>query len=177
MASRVTRLLLPLALLLYAAPALPSRHFRMSPPQVTKNLGEQVKLQCEVLSPTSVTGCSWLFQKRGGPTSPVFLMYISKTRIKLAEERNSQRLSGGRTQDSVYSLTLQSFQSEDEGYYFCSIVSNYMLYFSPLVPVFLPGPGAEGAGPLGVGVWDSPLNPLFHIDAPFSSFLAPLGAT
>ncbi|KAM5254547.1 T-cell surface glycoprotein CD8 alpha chain isoform 1-T1 [Hipposideros larvatus] len=147
MALWVSRLLLPLALLLYAAPALGSREFRMLPQTVeVKSRGERVTLKCEVVLSTSAQGCSWLYQKPGAPTSPIFLMYTSSTRTKLAEGLDSKRFSGMKTQD-VYSLTLNDFQEKDQGYYFCSVLSNAVLHFSPLVPVFLPAKPTTPAPP------------------------------
>lgn len=138
MALWVSGLPLPLALLLCAAPALGSTSFRMLPPTVElKSLGQQVTLKCEVLRSTSMQGCSWLYQKPGAPTSPIFLMYIS-SRSKLAAGLDSKRISGLKTHDDVYSLTFNDFQEKDQGYYFCSVLSNSELHFSPLVPVFLP---------------------------------------
>ncbi|KAM7079122.1 T-cell surface glycoprotein CD8 alpha chain [Molossus nigricans] len=130
-------LLLPLALMLHAATVLGSSQFRMSPREVRGTLGQRVELQCEVLL-TTATGCSWLFQRRGAAASPVFLMYSSKVRTKLAEELDAAQFSGGRTQDNVYSLVLTRFGEENQGYYFCAALSNSVLHFSPFVPVFLP---------------------------------------
>lgn len=146
----------------------------MSPRELKGNLGQRVELRCEVLLNTA-TGCSWLHQQRGAATSPVFLMYISKTRTKLAEGLDDN-ISGGRTQENVYSLVLNRFREENQGYYFCAVLSNSVLYFSPFVPVFLPGPRAESAHRSVRGLGRTS-KPVFRTDAPLSSLLAPLGAT
>lgn len=144
----------------------------MLPREVKATLGQRVELRCEVLM-TTTSGCSWLYQPRGAAASPVFLMYISKIRTKLAEELDASRFSGERKQDNVYSLVLSRFRSEDQGYYFCTVLSNSALYFSPFVPVFLPGPRGRRSA------WGSgrASKPVLHTDAPLSSLLAPLGAT
>ncbi|KAM9211864.1 T-cell surface glycoprotein CD8 alpha chain [Dugong dugon] len=135
MASPVTALLLPLALLLQAAASAAQRPsaFRVSPLKVKGTLGKSVELECEVLLSNFASGCSWLFQRPDAATSPTFLLYISSSRPK----PSSGRYSGSKT-ESRFKFTLHNFQVEDQGYYFCSVVSNHALYFSAVVPVFLP---------------------------------------
>nr|XP_020041467.1 T-cell surface glycoprotein CD8 alpha chain [Castor canadensis] len=137
MASRVTTWLLPLALLLHVATAQPLKQFRMSPPEVVGRLGEKVELRCEVLLIPVVQGCSWLYVPPGDAARPTFIMYISSTRTKVADGLDPQQFSGSKSQSS-YTLTLRSLREKDQGYYFCTVLSNSMMYFSPFVPVFLP---------------------------------------
>lgn len=120
----------------------------MSPPHAVAERGENVKLICKVLLSTS-QGCSWLFQKRGDGLAPTFLIYLSSTRKKSNDNLNSNQISGEKNGDE-YTLTLSKFSEENQGFYFCSVTSNSVVYFSPLVPVFLPGLGAEVSSP---GCW------------------------
>ncbi|XP_004642844.1 T-cell surface glycoprotein CD8 alpha chain [Octodon degus] len=127
-------LLLQVALLLDAAEAQ-GNQFRMSPSQLVARVGDKVTLRCEVLLPNAPSSCSWLFQPRQVSRSPTFLLYqmISRTKFAQGQTRLSSSKSG-----NTYTLTLTGFQQQDEGYYFCSVSANMMLYFSPFIPVFLP---------------------------------------
>ncbi|XP_036981493.2 T-cell surface glycoprotein CD8 alpha chain [Artibeus jamaicensis] len=135
MTSPATQVALPLALLLHAAAVLGWNEFRMTPREVTATVGQKVELRCEVFV-TKSSGCTWLFQRREAAASPVFLMYIG-TRTKIAEGLESH-ISGQKFQNDGYTLTLHSFTEKDQGYYFCSVVANSIVYFSPFVPVFPP---------------------------------------
>ncbi|XP_010623949.1 T-cell surface glycoprotein CD8 alpha chain isoform X1 [Fukomys damarensis] len=138
MAPRLTAwLLLQVALLLHAAEAQGSNQFRMSPQKVVAGVGDKVTLRCEVLVRNVLPGCSWLFQPRGATRSPTFLMYQSGSQPKLASGLDEKRFMGAKS-SNTYTLTVNGFREQDEGYYFCSVVANTVLYFSPLLPVFLP---------------------------------------
>ncbi|KAK7806585.1 hypothetical protein U0070_017190 [Myodes glareolus] len=99
-------------------------------------LGKELKLKCSVRLSTT-QGCSWLFQKDGSGVKPTFLLYRS-TRLKVNDELDANKFSGEKN-GNEYTLTLKKFGEEDQGYYFCSATSNSVVYFSPLLPVFLPG--------------------------------------
>ncbi|XP_057598195.1 T-cell surface glycoprotein CD8 alpha chain [Hippopotamus amphibius kiboko] len=138
MSSPVTSLLLPLALLLDAAVVLESFSFRMSPPKMQAHLGEKVNLHCEVLQSSMSSGCSWLYQKPEAASRPIFLMYLSSSRSKTAEGLDTNYISGNKVDGTNFRLTLHRFREKDQGYYFCSSISNSVMYFSNFVPVFLP---------------------------------------
>ncbi|XP_005385445.1 PREDICTED: T-cell surface glycoprotein CD8 alpha chain isoform X2 [Chinchilla lanigera] len=134
-------LLLQVALLLDASEAQGKNNFRMSPPSLVARVGNKVTLRCEVLLPNAPQSCSWLFQPRDVARSPTFLLYQSGPRTKLAPglDQKQSRFSGSKS-GNTYTLTLNGFQQQDEGYYFCSVSTNMMLYFSPFLPVRLPDP-------------------------------------
>lgn len=122
----------------------------MSPRELVAQVGTKVTLRCEVLVPNAPAGCSWLFQPRHDAKGPTFLLYHSASGTKLAPGLEQKRFSPSKS-SNTYTLTVNSFQKRDEGYYFCSVSGNMMLYFSPFVPVFLPGAsaGRVSAGRLG----------------------------
>ncbi|XP_004691440.1 PREDICTED: T-cell surface glycoprotein CD8 alpha chain [Condylura cristata] len=135
LASPVTTLLLPLALLLHAARVYSDTNaFRIRERKLPRQLNESMELSCEVLLPTQ-SGCSWLFQRREGP--PLFLVYLSSSRNKVADSLTS-KIKGKKEAPSQYSLTLNHFQEHDQGYYFCTVTHNWAIHFSSVVSVFLP---------------------------------------
>ncbi|CAH7139980.1 Cd8a [Phodopus roborovskii] len=136
MASRVT-CFLSLTLLLDVVPEHQGlEQFQMLPKKVVAQPGKEVTLSCEVLLPIS-QGCSWLFQKEGSGVKPTFLFYLSSTRKVGNKNLPSFAISANKN-GNKYTLTLSTFTKENEGYYFCSVTGNSVVYFSPLVPVFLP---------------------------------------
>lgn len=59
-------------------------------------------------------------------------------RLKVNDELDANKFSGDKN-GNEYTLTLKKFGEKDQGYYFCSTTSNSVVYFSPLLPAFLPG--------------------------------------
>ncbi|XP_021047400.1 T-cell surface glycoprotein CD8 alpha chain [Mus pahari] len=114
-----------------------SGQFIISPKKMDAELGQKVELVCEVVWSTS-QGCSWLFQNSSSKLpQPIFVVYIasSHSKITLNDELDPKLFSAKRDMNK-YILTLNKFSKETEGYYFCSVTSNSMMYFSSLVPVF-----------------------------------------
>ncbi|XP_051830359.1 T-cell surface glycoprotein CD8 alpha chain isoform X2 [Antechinus flavipes] len=137
--SAVGSLLLPLALLLQPFGSQAQQGFRMNPTEKRDvRQSEQVRLQCEALS-SSNTGCSWLRQAPGA-LIPTFLLYISggTNSVKLADGLDATKFAGEKVSPSTYRLTVKDFRAQDQGYYFCVVTRNAIMYFSPFVAVFLP---------------------------------------
>lgn len=102
-------------------------------------VGQKVELTCEVLLTTS-QGCSWLFQNSSSKLpQPIFIAYSSFSGNKLNDRLDPKLFSAKREHTQKYILTLNKFVEENQGYYFCSVTSNSVMYFSPLVPVFQKG--------------------------------------
>lgn len=126
-----------LALADLAAELQGSELLQISSANKSPELGKELKLKCDVRLPTP-QGCSWLFQKGGSGVKPTFLLYRSASRIKVNDELDANQFSGEKN-GNEYTLTLKKFGKENQGYYFCSATGNSVVYFSPLLPVFLPG--------------------------------------
>ncbi|XP_038174837.1 T-cell surface glycoprotein CD8 alpha chain [Arvicola amphibius] len=137
MASPVTCILSLTLLLDLVAELQGSEQLQISSLKKSPELGKELKLKCSVLLSTS-QGCTWLFQKDGSGVKPTFLLYLSTTKIKVNDQLDENQFSGNRN-DKEYTLILKKFGEENQGYYFCSVTGNSVVYFSPLLPVFLPG--------------------------------------
>ncbi|XP_021021161.1 T-cell surface glycoprotein CD8 alpha chain [Mus caroli] len=142
MASPLTRflslnlLLLGESMILGSGEAKPQApEFRILPKKMDAELGQKVELVCEVLGSIS-QGCSWLFQNSSSELpQPTFLVYIASSHDKITWKEELKLFSAKRDTNK-YVLTLNKFSKENEGYYFCSVISNSVMYFSSLVQVF-----------------------------------------
>uniref|UniRef100_A0A8C6GSA2 T-cell surface glycoprotein CD8 alpha chain n=1 Tax=Mus spicilegus TaxID=10103 RepID=A0A8C6GSA2_MUSSI len=116
----------------------PAPELRIFPKKMDAELGQKVELVCEVLGSIS-QGCSWLFQNSSSKLpQPTFVVYMASSHDKITwdEKLNSSKLfSAVKDTNNKYILTLNKFSKENEGYYFCSVISNSVMYFSSLVPV------------------------------------------
>lgn len=138
MASRLTCFLSLNLLLLDFTRLRSSGQFLMSTKKVDAKLGQKVDLACEVLPTTAQGGCSWLFQNSSSKLpQPTFIVYLAahSAMTKLNENLDSQLFSAKRDKNK-YTLTLNKFGKENQGYYFCTIFVNSAMVISPLVPVF-----------------------------------------
>lgn len=122
--------------------------------KVDAELGQKVDLTCEVLTTLTQGGCSWLFQNSSSKLpQPTFLVYVAASTgtVKL-DNRLDSKLFSAKKDNKKYTLTLNKFGKENQGYYFCTIFINSVMIFSPLVPVFQKGSeaGAPFSWVLGV---------------------------
>ncbi|XP_021514652.1 T-cell surface glycoprotein CD8 alpha chain [Meriones unguiculatus] len=145
MASRVA-CFLSLTLLLGVLPGLQgSGSIKISSKESAVQLGQKVELACEVQISTS-QGCSWLFQDGSSePPKLKFIAYVSSMgQPKGIDKQDAKYFSAKKTGDK-YILTVSGFSKKQEGYYFCSSISNAVVYFSRLLPVFLSEPRTSPA--------------------------------
>lgn len=122
----------------------------MSPKKMDAKVGQKVELTCEVLWTTS-QGCSWLFQSSSSTQpQPIFIVYLPLSHSgKKWNDRLDPELFSAKREERTNKciLILNKFVEENQGYYFCSVTSNSVMYFSPLVPVFEKGLEAEVPSP------------------------------
>ncbi|NXK61333.1 CD8A protein, partial [Sylvietta virens] len=102
-------------------------------------VGQKLELQCQTDKESSVF---WIHQDRSGTLH--FIVFISSVpgqgHLGLFEgnEKTATRFEA-RKEGMFYHLVVKSFTPQDEGKYFCMMVSRQILYFSPGQLVFLPG--------------------------------------
>ncbi|KAB0389519.1 hypothetical protein E2I00_011119, partial [Balaenoptera physalus] len=80
---------------------------------------------------------------------------LPRTRSKPAEGLDTNYISGTKAEGANFHLTLHRFREEDQGYYFCSFMSNSVMYFSNFVPVFLPAHHDAGDATIHAGAHQS----------------------
>eukprot|EP00075_Anas_platyrhynchos_P022832 XP_027312085.1 T-cell surface glycoprotein CD8 alpha chain-like [Anas platyrhynchos] len=83
------------------------------------------------------SGVTWIRQDKAGTLH--FIVYISalsKPTFK-GSQATSLRFEASKSGKS-YWLTVKSFETQDEGTYFCTINYNHTLYFSSGLPAFFP---------------------------------------
>ncbi|CAO2605358.1 T-cell surface glycoprotein CD8 alpha chain [Lemmus lemmus] len=124
-------LLLDLVAELQGSDPLQISSVKMSP-----ELGKELELKCTVQMSIS-QGCSWILQKDGSGVKPTFLLYHSTSRVKVNDLLDENQVSIYKN-GNEYTFILKKFGEENQGYYFCSVTSNSVVYFSPLLSVFLP---------------------------------------
>ncbi|CAO2605359.1 T-cell surface glycoprotein CD8 alpha chain [Lemmus lemmus] len=110
---------------------------QISSVKMSPELGKELELKCTVQMSIS-QGCSWILQKDGSGVKPTFLLYHSTSRVKVNDLLDENQVSIYKN-GNEYTFILKKFGEENQGYYFCSVTSNSVVYFSPLLSVFLPG--------------------------------------
>lgn len=106
-----------------------------SPKDITQlRVGQRLELECQT---GRDSGAFWLRQDKSGTLH--FIVFInSMSRATFSDHRTSSRFEASK-HNTIFLLVVKSFTPQDEGNYFCMMIYNQMLFFSPGQPAFLPG--------------------------------------
>ncbi|NXQ24793.1 CD8A protein, partial [Alaudala cheleensis] len=97
-------------------------------------VGQRLELECHT---DKESGAFWIHQdRRGNLHFIVFISSISRATFE-GNQKTSTRFEA-RKERVFYYLAVKSFTPQDEGNYFCVMLYNQMLYFSPGQPALLP---------------------------------------
>ncbi|NWW17208.1 CD8A protein, partial [Falcunculus frontatus] len=105
-----------------------------SPSDITQlRVGQRLELECQTHRDS---GAFWVRQDKSGTLHfIVFISSVSRTTFS-NDHRTSPRFEA-RKDSTIYRLVVKSFTPQDEGRYFCMMIFNQMLYFSPGQLAFL----------------------------------------
>ncbi|XP_059701387.1 T-cell surface glycoprotein CD8 alpha chain-like isoform X1 [Haemorhous mexicanus] len=97
-------------------------------------VGQKLELECHT---DRSSGASWIRQDRSGTLH--FIVFISSLSRATFEgsQKTSTRFEASKD-NTTYRLAVKSFTPQDEGRYFCVMILNQMLHFSPGQRAFLP---------------------------------------
>ncbi|NWR46020.1 CD8A protein, partial [Regulus satrapa] len=102
-------------------------------------VGQKLELECRT---NRNSGAFWIRRDKSGTLHfIVFINSISRATFE-GNQKTSPRFEASK-HNMIYHLVVKSFTRQDEGNYFCAMIDNQMLYFSPGQPAFLPAPGGH----------------------------------
>ncbi|NWW55998.1 CD8A protein, partial [Ifrita kowaldi] len=106
-----------------------------SPKDITQlRVGQRLELECRT---GRDSGAFWIRQDKSGTLHfIVFINSMSRATFS-SDQRASPRFEASK-HNTFYLLVVKSFTPQDEGSYFCMMIFNQMLFFSPGQPAFLP---------------------------------------
>ncbi|NXP01550.1 CD8A protein, partial [Certhia brachydactyla] len=97
-------------------------------------VGQKLELECRI---DKNRGVFWIHQDKSG-TLHFILSVSSLSRVTFKGNQKPYRFEASK-KGTFYYLVVKSFTPQDEGKYFCIMIDNQMLYFSPGQLAFLPG--------------------------------------
>ncbi|NWW03949.1 CD8A protein, partial [Oreocharis arfaki] len=108
-----------------------------SPKDITQlRVGQRLELDCET---DRDSGAFWIHQDKSGTLRfIVFINSMSRATFSRGQRTSPQRFEVS-SDKTIFRLAVKSFTPQDEGNYFCMVIFNQMMYFSPRQPAFLPG--------------------------------------
>ncbi|XP_065453317.1 T-cell surface glycoprotein CD8 alpha chain isoform X2 [Chrysemys picta bellii] len=97
-----------------------------------------VELECVISGPgLSDSGVSWMRQHRD--SAPQFILFISSLgRVASTENGKPPARFDAKRESKNYTLTVKSFQEQDQGNYYCIVKHSQRLHFSSGIPLHLP---------------------------------------
>ncbi|NWW30733.1 CD8A protein, partial [Panurus biarmicus] len=106
-----------------------------SPKGITQlRVGQKLELECWT---GRHSGAFWIRQDKTGTLH--FIVFISSmAKATFGGNQKTSTRFEARKEDVFYHLVVKSFTPQDEGNYFCVMIFNQILYFSPGQPAFLP---------------------------------------
>ncbi|XP_069712687.1 T-cell surface glycoprotein CD8 alpha chain-like [Phaenicophaeus curvirostris] len=100
-------------------------------------LGQRLELECE--SSKEDSGVFWVHLDKSQTLH--FIVYISYLdRVTFQGYKQTSSRYEATKNGRFYQVAVKSFMSQDEGYYFCLMNRNQILFFSPGQPAFFPAP-------------------------------------
>lgn len=109
-----------------------SQHLKLSGPQVSRGNAEKVRLDCSADSGDSMEhGVHWFRQRKNvkNPEAIVYLNVVRRSSYQI-DQGESKRFIADKS-GSSFTLTIDSFQDKDQGTYYCMVIKNSALTFSP----------------------------------------------
>ncbi|XP_072262715.1 T-cell surface glycoprotein CD8 alpha chain [Pyxicephalus adspersus] len=115
-----------------------SQHLKLTGPPVNRGTAQKVKIECSGEQGESMDhGIYWFRQKKNGK-NPEAIVYLSIVKKALYRNLNQAHHFKPDKSGSSYTLTIESFQDDDQGTYYCMINKNTELTFSPGLQLFYP---------------------------------------
>ncbi|XP_040191389.1 T-cell surface glycoprotein CD8 alpha chain-like [Rana temporaria] len=109
-----------------------SQHLRLSGPQVSRGNADKVRLDCSADPGDSMDhGVHWFRQRKNekNPEAIVYLSVVKRSSYQI-DQNESSRFIADKPGNS-FTLTINSFKDKDQGMYYCMVIKNSALTFSP----------------------------------------------